>query len=293
MEPEITIIIPAYNASAYLAESISSVIQQTFTSWELIIVNDGSTDNTVEIVKRFLSDNRIKLISQQNKGVSAARNAGIRAAAGKYIGFLDADDYLLENDLQRKLEVLSKNPLIDFVYSDVIDCDSNLNQVKVQKGVETVNLLREALSWRKEVIPTLPSNVVGKASLFKETIQFDENLSNCADRFMKIELAANAIGAYIPESLVKYRDTPGSMSKKIGLLERDEEYIIKKIIETNLIPKNGFRRKVIANIYFTISGSWYKDAHKPLRAIKYALKAISIYPPTIFRLAGKAATFFR
>ena len=183
--------------------------------------------------------------------------------------------------------------MIDFVYSDVINCDGKLNELKVQKGIDSGNLLQEVLLWQKEVIPTLPSNVIGKALLFKEKIQFDENLSNCADRFMKIELAANSIGAYIPESLVKYRDTPGSMSKKVSLLEHDEEYIIRKIIETNIAPKNAFRRKVIANIYFTISGSWYKDAHKPFRALKYALKALFIYPPTILRLLGKTSTLFK
>ncbi len=285
MEPEITIIIPAYNASAYLTDSVSSVIKQTFTSWELIIVNDGSTDNTKEIVGTFLTDSRIKLIDQQNKGVSAARNAGITDATGKYMGFLDADDYLLPNALQRKYEVLSNNPMIDFVYSDVINCDSKLNEVKVQKGIDSANLLKEALLWQKEVIPTLPSNVIGKASLFKEKLKFDVNLSNCADRYMKIELAANAIGAYIPESLVKYRDTPGSMSKKIALLEHDEEYIAKKIIETNLVPKSAFRRKVIANIYFTVSGSWYKDAKNPGRAIRYFFKAFAASP---FYILGRA-----
>ncbi|MGP8217712.1 MAG: glycosyltransferase [Bacteroidia bacterium] len=278
MTPEISIITPAYNASLYIKESISSVVKQAFTAWELIIVNDGSTDNTENIVREFLADRRIILINQPNRGVSAARNAGIRAATGKYIGFLDADDYLLVNDLNYKFDVLEKNRMVDFVYSDVIFCDDKLNEIEVLKGVESENLFKEALLWQREVIPTLPSNVIGRASLFKEKLQFDEKLSNCADRLMKIELAKNAIGAYIPEALVKYRDTPGSMSKKIWLLEHDEEYIIHKIIEDNIIPKGVFRRKVISNIYFTISGSWYKDGKNTLRAIKYAFKAFIVSP---------------
>jgi len=291
MTPEITVVIPAYNASQYITETIQSVLQQTFTNWELIVVNDGSTDNTEDIVKRFSDDTRIKLISQKNGGVSAARNNGIRVAAGKYIAFLDADDYLLPGDLQVKYDVLSKNSLIDFVYSDVIHCDDKMNDRFIQKGVEAGELFREALLWQKEVIPTLPSNVVVKKSILKGDLLFDENLSNCADRYMKIMLAMNATGAYIPQALVKYRDSPGSMSKKIQLLEHDEEYIAKMIIEKNIVPAGSFRRKVIANMYFTVSGSWYKDAHKPMHAIKYALKALFIYPPTIFRLLGKTGSF--
>ena len=98
--PEISIVIPAYNAGPYLIDSITSVINQSFTLWELIVVDDGSTDNTAEIVNPFLTDERITLIRQTNKGVSAARNAGIKAARGRFITFLDADDYYYPNNLQ-------------------------------------------------------------------------------------------------------------------------------------------------------------------------------------------------
>ena len=288
MAPEITVVIPAYNASLYLAEAIQSVKQQTFAGWELIIVNDGSTDNTEEVIKGFLSDSRIKLISQQNKGVSAARNIGIEAASGKYIAFLDADDYILPDDLQVKYDILNKNNLIDFVYSDVMNCDNKLQDKAIHTGVHPGELLREALLWQKEVIPILPSNVVVKKSILTGDLLFDENLSNCADRYMKIMLAMKATGAYIPQILVKYRDTPGSMSKKVWLLEHDEKYIIQKIIANNIVAKGMFRQRVIANIYFTLSGSWYKDAHNTSSAIKYAIKSVYTYPPFIVKLLWKA-----
>jgi glycosyltransferase involved in cell wall biosynthesis len=278
MIPEITIIVPAYNAAQYLRDSISSVLQQTLKEWELIIVNDGSTDNTTEVLEGFLHDARIRVINQPNKGVSAARNAGIDAAKGNYIGFLDADDYFMPGNLQQKFNVLDKNRMIDFVYSDVIHCDGALNELYIQRGINGKNLFEEALLWRKEVIPTLPSNIIGKASLFKENVRFDENLSNCADRFMKIKLAITAVAIYLPEALVKYRNTPNSMSKSVALLEHDEKYIISKIIGDNILPAGLFRRKVIANIYFTISGSWYKDSKKPIRAIRYFFKGFMASP---------------
>ncbi len=290
--PEISVIIPAYNSAKYLAESILSVINQSFNSWELIVVDDGSTDNTAEIANNYLTDQRITLIRQLNKGVSAARNAGIKIAKAKFITFLDADDYYLPHNLQEKYNVLVKNSSVDFVYCDVMQCDEKLNDIKIEKGVETDNLFKKVLLWQVETIPTLPSNIMIKTALMKEHYLFDERLSNCADRYMKILLSKDKAAAYIPKALVKYRNTPGSMSKKVGLLEQDELYIAKRIIEENIIPAGMFRRKVIANMYLIIAGSWYKDAGKTGRAIRFTLMAILIYPGIFSRLLIKSGRVF-
>jgi len=287
MSPEISIVIPAYNASRYIRDSISSVLDQTFSSWELIVVDDGSTDNTAEIIKGFLTDPRIKLLQQKNRGVSAARNAGIQEAKGRYIAFLDADDFYLKTNLQYKFDILNANTAIDFIYSDLIRTDKDLNEVAIETGVNVEHLFEEVLSWQRETIPCLPSNVVVKSSALKGELLFDENLSNCADRYMKIMLAKHLKGYHIPEPLLKYRDTPGSMSKNVSLLEHDEKYIAKKIVKDNILPPGKFRRSSISNMYFIVSGSWYKDAHKPMRAMKFALKAILIYPPSLMRLLKK------
>jgi glycosyltransferase involved in cell wall biosynthesis len=287
MEPKVTVVIPAYNASRYITACVSSVIEQTFTDWEAIVINDGSKDNTAEIVTGMLSDKRIKLINQKNSGVSAARNAGIKAATGKFIAFLDADDCFIENNLQSKYDVLNNNDTFDFAYSDIWKCDDNLNNLYVEKGVPVENLFLEVMQWNNETMPGFSSNVMVRASSIRDKFLFDINLSNCADRYMKILLSKNLKGAYIPEPLSKYRDTPGAMSKNVGLLQHDEEYIISKIKQDNILPAGTFRRKVIANIYFMLSGSWHKNAHKPLPAIKYGIKSILTYPPNILRLLGK------
>ncbi len=285
--PEISVVIPAYNVSKYIADSITSVLNQSYPNWELIAVDDGSTDNTAEIISGFLTDKRIKLIKQPNKGVSAARNAGIRAAAGNYITFLDADDYYLPTNLEEKHNLLLSNSIIDFVYCDVMHCDEKLNDERVEKGVEPDNLFKKVLQWQGETIPTLPSNIMVKTNLMKEKFLFDEHLSNCADRYMKIILARDAYAAYLPKILVKYRNTPGSMSKKVWLLEKDELYIAHKIKEQHLIPEAAFRRKVLSNMYLIISGSWYTDAHKSGRALLFALKAGMVYPPAFIKAFKK------
>jgi len=110
----VSVIIPVYNCERYIASAIRSVLEQTYTNWELIIVNDGSTDGTLEICQSFLEKD-IKIINQINQGISAARNAGIRNSQGEYIALLDADDIWFPNKLEKQVSFLDSHPLIGLV----------------------------------------------------------------------------------------------------------------------------------------------------------------------------------
>src|SRR5580693_8490765 len=114
----ITVLMPAYNAGKYIAEAIQSVLEQTFRGFELIIVNDGSTDNTRNIILGF-SDSRIRLIDQENLGIAAALNTGLAAAQGKYIARFDADDSCMPMRLQKQL-----NFLLTFPEYSLVGCNA-------------------------------------------------------------------------------------------------------------------------------------------------------------------------
>lgn len=105
----VSVIIPVYNAAKYLRESIESVLCQTYSDLEIIIVNDGSTDSSLEIAENYQNDSRVKIISSKNKGAAAARNIGIRNSNGAYFQFLDADDILPSNKIEEQMKVLDKN----------------------------------------------------------------------------------------------------------------------------------------------------------------------------------------
>lgn len=107
--PLVSIIIPVYNSEQFLAETIGSAINQTWTNKEILLIDDGSTDDSLSIAKSYESD-RIKVFHQENKGASAARNYGLREARGEYIQFLDADDLLSENKIETQLVALTNNP---------------------------------------------------------------------------------------------------------------------------------------------------------------------------------------
>jgi teichuronic acid biosynthesis glycosyltransferase TuaG len=111
MAPVVSIVTPAYNAAAHIAETISSVIAQTFPDWEMLIVDDCSRDKTVEVIDRFASlDSRVRLIKQrENGGPAAARQRGLDAAQGRYIAFLDSDDVWLPSKLERQLEFMRRH----------------------------------------------------------------------------------------------------------------------------------------------------------------------------------------
>ena len=118
---KVTVIIPTYNRAQYISEAIGSILNQTYQDFEIIIVDDGSTDNTKAIVNKLQEkDQRIVYVYQENSGVSAARNAGMNISKGKYIAFLDSDDLALPNRLEDQVSILDKNNDVGLIYGKVL-----------------------------------------------------------------------------------------------------------------------------------------------------------------------------
>lgn len=143
----VSIITPAYNCDQYIAETIHSVLNQTYSQWEMIIVDDASTDNTVKILESYImKDDRIKVISLKgNQGVANARNVGMRNARGRYLAFLDSDDIWNENKLERQLQFMQFNDIaFSFSqYHQFVDEVSNLKKfVNAPKVIGYKDLLK-------------------------------------------------------------------------------------------------------------------------------------------------------
>ncbi len=113
--PLVSIIIPAYNSAGSLLRAVDSVFTQTYRDFEVVVVDDGSVDQTKEVI--FTYQDKVRYINQDNRGPGAARNTGIQAALGQYLVFLDADDELLPNKLELQLDYLERHPRVDVVYS--------------------------------------------------------------------------------------------------------------------------------------------------------------------------------
>lgn len=142
--PKVTVYIPTHNYGRYLGKAINSVLKQKFDSWELIVINDGSTDNTAEVLKKFLRHPKIKIVNQEKKGLTVSNNIALRLSRGKYIMRLDGDDYLDENALLVLSNILDTHGEVGLVYPDYYRVDANgriIDMERRKKLGKEVNLL--------------------------------------------------------------------------------------------------------------------------------------------------------
>lgn len=179
---KVSIIIPIFNVERYINECIDSVINQTLTDIEIICIDDGSTDNSLNLVKEY-SDSRIKIISQENKGLAASRNVGIEHANGEYITFLDSDDYLRLDALEKLYAVCQENSL-DIAITKIINFYDD-NREEYSDDYFDMKFLKDAcgdnvFSYRDVYDSVLNISVTGPAKLFRrdfiKDIKYHENL---------------------------------------------------------------------------------------------------------------------
>lgn len=175
--PAVSVIMPTYNRSSIILNAIDSVLKQTFTNFELIIVDDGSTDDTQEVIAQR-SDSRLRIIKQTNKGAAAARNLGIKTAAGKYIAYLDTDNVWHKNFLEIMVGEISDNILI-YSSRNLLLCDAKNGKPKIiaRKVDRPAYNPTELLS--RNFIDT--NSVLHARSVFKTVGMFDENLKTLED----------------------------------------------------------------------------------------------------------------
>ena len=129
--PKVTIYMPSFNYAAYVCEAIESVINQTYQDWELIVINDGSTDETVEVLKPYEGKERIQVIHQENKGLNVTNNIALRAARGEYVMRLDADDYLHRHAIASLVDCLDRNKEAGLVFPDYYEVDKNGKTIRL------------------------------------------------------------------------------------------------------------------------------------------------------------------
>lgn len=282
----ISVIIPVYNTEKYIHETIKSVVEQTYTNWEIIAINDGSTDHSFSLLTEIAkSDSRIKIYDIPNSGVSNARNTGINIAKGELIALLDADDTWTNDNLAKKVTVL-ENPLIDWVYSDSSLIDEESTLIGDKKGDDT-NILNDYLEWNKTVVPGPCSNVVLKRKCL-ETVRFDSSFSTAADQDFCFNLSASYKGKRIPEKLWSYRILGNSMSRNISVMEKDHIGVYKKAAKNKLFKGFWFKQKCFSNLYLILAGSWWKNGNNKKRGMLFILKAILTYPPNVIKLFQKS-----
>ncbi|MDX2099584.1 MAG: glycosyltransferase [Leptolyngbyaceae cyanobacterium bins.59] len=275
--PKVSIIIPTYNAMPYLPATVESIFKQTFTDFELLLVDDGSTDQTVPWITK-LTDSRVKLIQQANQGASIARNTGIASVQGDSIAFLDNDDLWQPTKLEQQVQHLDRNPQVGLVHTWMMLID--------EKGQSTGRLIKtdaEGWVWKKlvEQDTILNSSVLVRKTCFDQVGVFDPTIPRTGDWEMWLRVAAKYPLGLLKEPLVFYRIHSKNASRNLQAMEQEFQVCIEKIFSTapsDLLHLKG-RSHGFANVYLAWKALQGGDGKQ---AAQYSQQAFIHYPQLIF-----------
>lgn len=247
--PTISVIIPTYNAEKTIEKTVKSVLNQTFTDFEIIVINDGSQDKTLDILQG-ITDPRLKVFSYPNAGPQKSRNRGIKKASGNYFSFLDADDLWTPDKLEAQLKALENNSDAGVVYSwtDHVDKVGNLVRRGSYRSVEG-DILAQLLLV--DFIESGSNPLVRREAL--ETVgEFDETLVGGQDWDMWLRLAAAYPFVVVPQVQVFHLMSPTSWSKNVERQEKGFTRVIEKALDNAPETVRKLKNYVIANRYKTL-----------------------------------------
>ncbi|WP_340153603.1 glycosyltransferase family 2 protein [uncultured Marivirga sp.] len=240
----ISIILPFFNSEKYLKDAISSVLLQTVDHWELILVNDGSTDNSKSIALSF-DDERIRYFEQQNKGVSSARNLGLANMKGNVFCFLDSDDMFTSNSLESRFRLLEDNKNLSFVDGVVLRKNENLTQT-LHKWVPAFqgNPLRDLVKLTGKSFLGLTWMVRREPSI---KYFFNEKLTHCEDLYFYMKIAGrNRQYSFTNDTILYYRSSANSAMGDLHGLGTGYKFIEKNLCDlrrVDLVSKLHFKFK--------------------------------------------------
>lgn len=275
-----SVVITCYNYGHFIAEAIESVLQQTISDVEILIIDDGSTDNSGEIAQRYLVDSRVHYFRQDNGGQAKAKNAGIRHSTGEFIAFLDADDRWTPDKLQKQV-ALFQDPLVGVAFSRAKYIDKDGEEISYnstgrwfipKRGKVTEDLFMD------NFVP-FSSSIVRK-ECFDRFGTFDETLKMGIDWDLWLRISTGYHFDFVDEPLLEYRlGHSGQMSKNMEERQRCSDRIMKGFLENYpeaLNPKN-----VREAYYYTYCnrGSYWRHINKK-KSYGFILKAIQVKPFT-------------
>ncbi len=272
--PKVSVVIPTYQAKDDVKKAINSVLNQTFRNYEVIVIDDGSTDSTRQVLRSYGS--RIRFFGEQHKGVSAARNRGIRASKGEYIAFLDSDDTWLPSKLALQVEILDTHPEIGFIFCDVAFMANekilNATVFKSRGKPYSGSIYKQVIS--KNFIST--SAMIVRKKCFDRVGLFDELLQVSEDHDMWIRLARYFKADYVDKPLVVGRIRKKSLSRDEIRLQEGNIKLLKKTLKDDSSLLND--RDLLEKAFFPLIkrlGFLYlkKGENKKARAFfkKYAV----------------------
>ena len=242
MNPRISVVIPSYNRAYCIEKTIDSVLEQKRDDTEIILVDDGSTDNTRELVQNKYG-NQVRYIYQENQGIPAARNTGIKNAQGDFIAFLDSDDYWYPGKLEKQMALIAEHPEYGLVASrfDKIQCAENIKKTNRPLSYQS---RRGKSGWvlndlfQANFIRT--SSVMIRRDCFDRVGLFDEKQKQAQDYDLWLRMAAEYQVGFINEVLAVYLDNPKGISG---------DSLIGRVYRLRALEKSYMKQKIPAKLY--------------------------------------------
>jgi glycosyltransferase involved in cell wall biosynthesis len=301
-KPKVSIIIPTYNAARFIESAIKSVIHQTFTNNEIIVVDDGSTDNTKGILKKHVENKSIIYIRQENSGPAAARNNGIKAATGELVCFLDADDLLRPNSIEHRLRVFKRHHEVGVVFTDFrkIFWKSTKEKDFVDDDIRQSNFLKtistECIKRKDNNIYVFNTNifyelivsnfiftgtVMMRRDIFDEVGFFDESLMIAEDHDLWLRASRKYNMAFLHIDTATYRFHADNITKDIPLVYASSINVRDRYLDPKYGLPKRYRRKLSKTIsQFYFSKGYHYFENKLYEKARTEFKSAIRYNPT-------------
>jgi GT2 family glycosyltransferase len=294
----VSIIIPAYRAAAYIAGTLNSVLAQTFTNYEILVVNDGSPDTPAfeQALSSYLS--KIRYIRQENRGPSSARNAAIREAWGKYIAFLDSDDLWLPHHLARHMEALEKDPSLGLIYANGVHIEGTVPVpvgVAFDRTAQSLPVTFEKL-LREQSTVNMSATVASRAALLRAGL-FDEQLKRCEDFDLWLRMAHQGVKMTFTRDVQICHRLSNGLAASHELMKRARIQVCQKVLSNLPLTEEQSRiaRRKIADIQAELELELAKQAllaGEFEAALRAARKAGSAAPHWKLHAAQVGLRFF-
>jgi glycosyltransferase involved in cell wall biosynthesis len=279
--PSVSVIIPTYNYGQYLSKAIDSCLNQSYRSVEIVVVDDGSTDDTRKVAEEM--GDRVVYVYQENRGVSAARNNGLKVASGDFVAFLDADDYLLPESIAMRVEILRKRPDVGIVFSDTDSCDASGRVRHKERGLKDrtserfyEGLLLGSLRFQTSAV-MIRAPLAGRFS-------FPEHMSNGEDLvyFAKVLFAAK--GYFLAKPLTVNLSHPDSLRHDVDEVLRQDMALVTTVIDDPFYEGalEYMRKDLLAHRHLDLFRRLYLS-NEGSKAREHFLKALSIKPALALR----------
>jgi glycosyltransferase involved in cell wall biosynthesis len=279
--PLVSVVVPAYNVGPYVRAAVDSALRQSFQDLEILVINDGSTDDTLERLSD-LRDSRLRIVSRRHGGLSEARNTGVGLATGKYVAFLDGDDEWERDKLKYHIEVLDRCPEIDLTFC--------LSRVTDEGGADTGRISRRAagdVSLRELLVENLVSNgssAVVRREALRSAGGFDTSLRACEDHDMWIRIASlrqNNVWC-VPLPLTRYRIRSGQMTKDLDLMKSQWERMMAKARSVAPVDVAATKAASRARFHRYLAYLAYEDRDFP-RSLELLASALRQQALTVLR----------